>query len=98
MILWNPLSPFFLQLEAKKLYEYGKQKKYGEKMSVSLQLDDECSNLKMFQLELWSYTNNLKLKLELKLKIKTTWNFSRLLLKLWKLETKIKAAIRWKNK
>jgi hypothetical protein len=32
MILWNPLSPFFLQLEAKKLYEYGKQKKYGKKM------------------------------------------------------------------
>ena len=25
-------NPFFLQLEAKKLYEYGKQKKYGKKI------------------------------------------------------------------
>jgi hypothetical protein len=66
----NTLSPFFLQLEAKKLYEYGKQKKYGKKMSVSLQLDDECSNLKMFQLEEVIFENSELLKILKTLKLK----------------------------
>ena len=61
-------SPFFLQLEAKKLYEYGKQKKYGQKMCRCLYNCCVVSlNLKMFQLEVLSYliskTEIKKLKL-----------------------------------
>jgi hypothetical protein len=36
------VCPFFLQLEAKKLYEYGKQKKYGEKMCVVVVVVVRC--------------------------------------------------------